>query len=215
MLLRRVADSPHNVVVIDTIRNLRITPQDENDNSAVAHHLAPWIAMARERRKTLAMMHHMRKGAGDHGEGISGGHALFGAVDIALELRRDTKPNRRLIKAYARLIQPEDLLYEQDTAGNMIVVGNPAAVGLLEVQARVAAVLGPEWLKTAEVRELLDDPVPGAETIRNALHAAARAGMIERDPPIDAQCARGKVVRWRTTLPGSSNVFEVSVRGSG
>src|SRR5262249_28581746 len=111
-LLARIRDGEEDVIIIDTIRNLRILPADESDNGAVARALTPWIASARERGKTLLLLHHTRKGAGDHGESISGGHALLGAVDIALEIRRDNQANRRMIRGYARLIQPEDLLYE-------------------------------------------------------------------------------------------------------
>lgn len=64
--------------------------------------LNPWVAGARLHNKTLIMAHHMRKGGGDHGEGIAGGHALMGEFDIALTLRKeDRSPRRRLVTAFA------------------------------------------------------------------------------------------------------------------
>jgi hypothetical protein len=196
-LFARARDGPETVIIIDTIRNLGILPEDDSDNSAVARALAPWIAMAREKGKTLILLHHMRKGAGDHGEGISGGHAIFGAVDVALELRRDSRPERRLVKGYARLIQIEELLYELDSTGRLVALGDPTSIGLLEVETRVTDVLGPDWVKTAEVAQMLEEPRPGDEILRQALNAAARAGKIERDPPISEGPARGKSYRWR------------------
>ena len=142
-ILARMVAGKETVVVIDTLRNLGILGEDECDNSAIAAAIAPWVAASRRHGKTLVMSHHMRKGAGEHGEGISGGHALFGAVDVALELRRDRQPNRRLVKGYARLIQPVDLLYEQEKGGAFKVLGDPAGVTLAEVRSRRARRWGP------------------------------------------------------------------------
>ena len=33
--------------------------------------------------QTLVLLHHLRKGGGEHGEGITGGHAFLGIVDAA------------------------------------------------------------------------------------------------------------------------------------
>jgi hypothetical protein len=202
MLARMVAGG-EDVVVIDTLRNLGILGEDECDNAAIAAAVAPWVAAGRRHGKTLVLSHHMQKGAGEHGEGISGGHALFGAVDVALELRRDRRPNRRLVKGYARLIQPAELLYEQEKGGAFKVLGDPAGVTLAEVRSRVREALGTEWTKTADVRELLDEPRPSGELVRQALHAEAVDGVVERDPPLSAGNAPGRAHCWRARV--SSN----------
>ncbi len=190
-LLERVIVGREQVVVVDTLRNLGLLGADECDNAAIAAAIAPWVSAARRHGKTLIMGHHMRRGAGEHGEGISGGHALFGAVDIALELRRDSRPNRRLVKGYARLIQPEDMLYEQGEDGGFVVLGDPASVTLADVRRRIRQVLTSDWLKTAEVHGLLDEPRPSLELVRQGLHAEGAEGAIERDPPLEQGAARG------------------------
>lgn len=196
-LLDRMAKGEESVVIVDSMRNLGILSMDENNNSAVAAAIAPWVAKARHKRKTLILVHHMRKGAGEHGEGISGAHALLGAVDLAMEIRRENQPNRRLIRAYARLIQPPDLLYERTGDGRLVAMGEPKVVCQAEVQQRALEVLDGEWAKTAEVAERLDDPKPSAEQLRKALLAEAKAGRIERDPPLTATKSAGKTLRWR------------------
>jgi hypothetical protein len=200
-LLGRIKRGTESVVILDTIRNLGVLSGDECDNTAVALALAPWIGAARDGNKTLLLTHHMRKGAGDHGEGISGGHALLGAVDVALEIRRDNQPNRRIVRGYARLIQPDELLYEQGDDGRLRALGDPTGVCLLEVRRRVLAAVDGDWAKTSEILKRLEEPQPGAELLRKALLAEARAGIIERDPPLTAARAAGKTVRWRLVLP--------------
>src|SRR5207248_8354290 len=115
--------------------------EDENDNTAMATAVSPWVLGARQKNKTLILSSHSRKGGGQHGEGIAGGHALLGAVDIALELLFDNCPNRRLIKAHARIIQTADLMYERREDGIMHALGAPEAVSLVEVRRRVIEAL--------------------------------------------------------------------------
>jgi hypothetical protein len=201
LLLERMKRGTESVVILDTIRGLGVLPSDECDNGAIAGALAPWIRAARQGNKLLILSHHMRKGGGEHGEGISGAHALLGTVDIALEIIRDTKANRRTIRACARLIQPEELLYERREDGLLVAIGDPKGVSEMEVRRRLLLVLNPEWAKTAEVRERLADPKPGEEQVRRGLLAEAKAGNIERDPPITEANVAGKRVRWRLCLP--------------
>ena len=196
----RLKQGEETVVVIDTIRGLGLMAEDECNNSAVAQTLNPWIAAARHGNKTLIMVHHMRKGSGDHGEGIAGGHALLGVVDVALELRRDTCPTRRILRAFARLIQPEEMIYERTAEGRLVALGSPSGVTFAEVKRRVFLALDGSWAKSAAVRDRMDEPRPGAELVRRALLAAAKEGRVEREPPIDIQEVAGKTVRWRLPL---------------
>jgi hypothetical protein len=204
-LLERACNGPEVLVDVDAIRNL-LQPEDENDNSEIARVVNPWITGARATMKTLIMQHHQRKGGGEHGEGIAGGHALLGAFDVALEVLRDRShhPRRRIIKAYARLISPEDLMYELDDAtGDFRALGQPAAVALADVEDRCAALLTAEWQTTKELRDGLSEPRPSLEQVRLALLGLARSGAIVRDPPVAAGDARGRSHRWR--LLGSSS----------
>jgi phage/plasmid primase-like uncharacterized protein len=198
-LLARITGGKEPVVIIDTIRNLGVLGEDENDNAAVAKSVTPWVAACRGQNKTLIMGHHMRKSAGEHGEGIAGGHALFGSVDVAIELRRDNQPNRRVLRCYARVIAPEDLMYEMQEDGSFRALGSPSGVTLDEVRQRVRSVVGEDWLETADVMELLEDPKPGKDVVTRALAAEARGGFLERDPSILKKSVAGKRVKWRRT----------------
>jgi hypothetical protein len=203
-LIARAKGGQENIVIIDTIRNLGLAGQDENDNTALARHIGPWVCAMRQAHKTPFFLHHSRKGGGKHGEAIAGGHALLGAVDIALELDRDDggMANRRVLRASARIIQPRPLVYERQENGTMRVLGTPEAVGLGDVRRRVVEAVESDWSKTAEVRGRMDDPKPSMQQLRNALRLEARAGTIERDPPISEDAER-KTHRWRKGGPGN------------
>jgi hypothetical protein len=216
-LLAELPNAAEPVVVLDSIRNL-LRFEDENDNSEVARKINPWVAAARTSGKTLILVHHCRKGGGDNAEAIAGGHALLGAVDIALEVVRDQNQaaTRRKIRAYARLIQPGELLYEMSDDKQLRALGDPAAVTLGEVERRVQEVLGADWLKTKDVHEALAEPQPSVEQVRRALTGLARQGVVERDPPMTVERTSGKTIRWRLanlTSNGPSYTLEVEVEG--
>jgi hypothetical protein len=197
-LHERLREGPESIAIVDTIRGLGVIRGDENDNGAMAAQLNPWVLAARRTAKTLFFLHHDRKGGGEHGEAIAGGHALLGCVDSALEVRYDAAPSRRVIRTYARLIQPAELMYERHEDGTLHALGSPESVSLEEVRRRVREALDVgEWLKTGEVRERLDDPKPSLPLIRLALTEEAKAGAVEREPPLSAGSAAGKTVRWR------------------
>jgi hypothetical protein len=197
VLLTRALRGHEAVVVLDTLRNL-LPLRDETDNSEIARALNPWIAAARAAGKTLIVAHHLRKGGGEHGEGIAGGHALLGTFDMALELVRDPQhPDRRLLRAYARLITPPELVYERDEHGGFRALGEPEALRRAEVMARVRAALTAEWQATGDIHEALDEPRPSKELLRGVLLELARNGEAERDPGIEVERVQGKMVRWR------------------
>jgi hypothetical protein len=179
-LLTRAKSGDESVVVVDALRNLGLIGADENDNAALARQLTPWVAAAREKGKTLILLHHDRKGGGQHGEAIAGGHALLGVVDIALELIRDAAPSRRLVRAYARIIQPAELIYEREPDGTMRALGSPCDVDRRSRLQMVRDLLpGEAPGKTSE--ELLADwpseaPKPSKRTAAEDLKHGAEAG---------------------------------------
>ena len=198
-LQARAFNGEEEVIVVDTLRNL-LCLRDEKDNSEVARVINPWVAGARRVNKTLVMAHHIRKGAGEHGEGIAGGHALLGAFDIAIELAWESShDSRRRLRWRSRLISPSDLLYERLEDGEFQALGDPGALRLDEVKQRVLKVLTDGWQKTREVSEALHTPKPGQEQVRQALLALASEGEVERDPPVTEADVQGKTVRWRRT----------------
>jgi hypothetical protein len=155
-LLDRVSKGSETVIVIDTLRGLGILPEQENDNGLVHSALKPWITVCREKGKTLLGLVHDRKAGGKYGLGVSGAHALVGAVDIVLELRRGREHNQRIVSALSRLAQPPELTYEQDDKGKMQVVegGNHDESALRKCAIRKCATR-PDYL------ELMPQGEPG------------------------------------------------------
>jgi len=142
MIKRRTA----TVVVIDTVRSL-LGLRDETDNSEMARVLNPFIAACRQSDMTLLLLHHIRKGGGKHGEGITGGHAFLGVVDVALELLRADggNQNQRKVRGWGRVIAIPELLYQRDDDGTFSVLGSPAQVELAKVQDRIMECLNGHW----------------------------------------------------------------------
>ena len=198
-LLRDIQDGDEEIVVIDTIRLLGF--KDENDNSALFAMLSPFIDACREGGKTLILLHHTRKGGGEHGEAIAGGHAFLGVVDIGIEIRRDKRKNRRLIKAYGRAGTGGEFLYEMRDDGLMVPFGKPTDVGRKEVKEKALQILtsASDWLTTKEVRKAMPSPHPSSEQLRLSLTELAEEGSAERDPPIREE-AKGITHKWRAIV---------------
>jgi hypothetical protein len=194
-VLARMKGGTETVVVIDTVRNL-LGLRDETDNSEVARALTPFVEAARDGHKTLLLLHHVRKGGGDYGEGITGGHAFLGIVDVALELLRETNlgENKRRIRGWGRLFPISDAVYELRDDGSMNLLGSPKAVELGAVKERVLEVLSDDWARTREVLDELSDPKPSLEQVRLALNALVAGGSVERDPMVEK---RGVTYRYR------------------
>jgi len=197
-ILDRVKGGDETVVIIDTVRNL-LGLRDETDNSEVARAMNPYIAAARQGNKTLIMLHHNRKGGGEHGEGITGGHAFMGVVDLALEIKFDGPDDsrRRQIRGWGRVIEVPKLLYELQDDNSMIALGSPAQVALNEVIERVRGELSDEWVQKRVIREALDDPKPSDDQVAKALNALGEDGRAERDPPLSEGQRPGARYRWR------------------
>lgn len=198
-ILERIRTGRETIVVVDTVRNL-LGLEDETDNSEVARVLGPYVVAAREANKTLLLLHHDRKGGGEHGEGISGGHAFLGIVDVALEILRE--PNlgdrKRRVRGWGRLMPIEEIVYALADDGTMSVLGSPKAVELGAVKERVLEGLNGAWAKTREIWEQLSEPRPSLEQVRLALNALFAEGAAERDPAADKP---GATYRYRLAQP--------------
>jgi len=197
-ILDRVKDGEETVVILDTVRNL-LRLRDETDNSEVARAMIPPISAAREGNKTLLALHHNRKGGGEHGEGITGGHAFLGVVDLALEIKFDGAEGsrRRQLRGWGRVIEVPKLLYELQDDNTMIALGSPALVALKEVEERVQGVMSEEWMTKKEIRGALDDPKPSDDQVAKALNALGADGEAERDPPLSEGQRPGARYKWR------------------
>jgi hypothetical protein len=195
-LLERIAQGQEAVVIIDTTKLLGIAdPDHAGEVTAV---LAPVIASCREAGKTLILVHHERKGGGQHGEGIAGSHAFLALVDIALELLRDDKsPRRRIIRGYGRIVTVPDLCYEMGEDGTLVPLGDPEELALEQVKDRALSLLTEEWQSLRDIMSGMGDPKPSEDQVRRALNALVEEGKAERDPPLGTK--GNKAHRWRLT----------------
>jgi len=201
-ILAEIQGSQDSVIVIDTVRNL-LAIQDENDNSEVARVLNPYIVACRGKGATLILAHHLRKRGGEHGEGITGGHAFLGVVDIALEIGfADSNPERRKVTGRGRILSIPELIYEQREDKSFAPLGSPADVTLREVKGRALEVLNGEWQPLKEIHAALAEPKPSLEQLRNGLSSLIVEGRILRDP---AESKPGVTYKYRlesgATLP--------------
>ncbi|MDT7944436.1 MAG: AAA family ATPase [Dehalococcoidia bacterium] len=193
-LLERIAQGQEAVVIIDTTKLLGIAdPDHAGEVTAV---LAPVIASCRDAGKTLILVHHERKGGGQHGEGIAGSHAFLAMVDIALELLRDDKSSkRRIIRGYGRIVTVPELCYEMAEDGTLVPLGDPGALALEQVKERVLSLLTEEWQSLKDIMSAMGEPRPSEEWVRRALNALVEEGKAERDPPVGIK--GNKPHRWR------------------
>ncbi len=199
-LRERAATGPWEVVIVDTMRQF-LKVEKWNDDALVAAAIRPWIgAVSREADRTLLLVHHNRKGGGEHGEEIADSHEILAAVDIAVILKRvgeDLDTRRRKVHAFGREIEDITFLYEMaDTdARTLRYLGHADAVSLAQVQERVLEALGDEGMTTEAVRAALNEPRPSRRQVLDALTALAQGRRISREPSIGAS-VQGKRVTW-------------------
>ncbi len=103
-----------------------------------------------------------------------------------------------MIRPYARVVSPKELLYEKLDDDELRALGDLAEVALEEVRARVKAALTSEWQGTAEVCHALTEPQPSREQVRKALIGLAQSDEIQRNPPQSDGDKPGKTYRWRS-----------------
>jgi AAA domain len=196
-ILGRLQGGDETLVVLDTVRNL-LGLRDEKDNSEVARALIPFIAAGRNKGQTLIAVHHDRKGGGDHGEGIAGGHAFLGAVDIAIELKREGQEDsaRRILRGWGRVFEIPRLIYElRDDV--MVPLGSPSQVSLNELKGRFTNAFEDNWQTTKQAIEAIGEPKPSNDQATKALEELAQQSVAERDPPMAEGKKQGKTYRWR------------------
>jgi len=100
---------PGGLVFIDTLA-VWAGIEDENDASKVTAALGAIMALAQRTGLAIVLVHHTRKGGGEHGEAIRGSGAMLGTVDIGLELTYtgdERYPDERYLTVQGRVILPE------------------------------------------------------------------------------------------------------------
>lgn len=184
------------VVVIDTVRSC-LAIEDENNNSEVTNAMTPLITAGQRHGKTLIFVHHMRKGAGEHGREVAGASAFLAVVDTYIELREHERMSkRRVLSGRGRIFEVPTMIYElQDST--LIGLGDPNSLSLEEVKKRLLTLLDTTFKTTAEVLEICPQPKPSRDTATKALNELAEERKVERDPPIAEGKAKGKTYRYR------------------
>ena len=78
------------LIVIDPLARF-VRVRDGNDYSDVTRRLEPLISFVRDASPAthIALVHHSRKGAGEHGDESLGSTAILGSVDTAISLKRE------------------------------------------------------------------------------------------------------------------------------
>jgi hypothetical protein len=124
-LLERVRLADEDIIVVDTARAV-IKWADENSATDVEGTVGPWLKATRARGKTFIAVHHAKKGGGPLLEALAGSHALVGAFDQVLVLRRDEvtadqrragerpEKNRRWLSGWGRFGGVPHLMYQKD-----------------------------------------------------------------------------------------------------
>jgi hypothetical protein len=97
------------LVFIDTLA-IWAGIEDENDAAKVTAALGAVMALAQSTGLAIVLVHHTRKGGGEHGEAIRGSGAMLATVDIALELTRtgdERYPDERYLAVQGRVVLEE------------------------------------------------------------------------------------------------------------
>jgi len=154
-----------DIAILDTVRAFCDIP-DENDAATVSRGLAPFIAVARDVRCALLLVHHARKADGIY----AGSHAFAGAADVVLSLKRvENHPTQRELTALSRFDEtPHSVLLEL-TDGEYRVLGSATAYQLRSIASRLSEILSATPVTTRELWRALEEPRPHYETVRRAL----------------------------------------------
>jgi len=192
------------IIVIDTLRLLGI--EEENDSAQMERAVSPWTEYQQTLTCTLLINHHTRKGGGRHGEGVSGGHGLIGAVDTVLELHRDDNvDNWRIIKVVGtRSLEEISGIYERvetsdilGTTHELRYVGEKKDVTRDETTERIWEALTDTWQTSAQIGDALNDPQPSKWTLNRDLQKLGNEGRALRQPPMGEVISSGQKLRWR------------------
>ena len=93
--------------------------KDENDAIAATQAVSTLTLFAQQTQSAVDLVHHGRKGGGEHGEAIRGSGAIYATVDQAIELGyvTDKTSDNRLLTLSGRLIFPEmrELAFDRGT----------------------------------------------------------------------------------------------------
>jgi hypothetical protein len=109
--------NPDGLVFIDTLA-VWASVEDENDASQTTKAIEQVMALAQVHDAPVVIIHHTRKGGGQHGEAIRGSGAILATPDISIELKyTEDDTDERYLDTQGRVIFPERILvsFDRDT----------------------------------------------------------------------------------------------------
>lgn len=161
-----------DTLVIDTL-SAWAQFKDENDASEITRVMALLRNTAAGSGLAIVLIHHLRKGGGEYGEGVRGSSALFAQADILLEyIYKDT--TTREVKVLSRYMDPPEPYYVRMTDGRLEVLDR--ATWSIEEAASVIETLrdGP-----ASIKELVEKVDLSEPSILRHLRELVSIGRVE------------------------------------
>ncbi len=201
-LTSELSAAPPDLLIVDTARAF-LEIRDENEASNWKQALAPLLLLARQKNVAVLLVHHLRKSGGDEGLGHAGNHALVGAVDVAIELRRDPQAaTRRIVRTVSRFPEtPPAWVLELREGAGLGVLGDPEAVTQADVFSRLMEVLDKTPRTASELQAELGEPRPSLAHLYGALKELHRQGRAQRH----GKGTRGAPYRWAVLLENYSS----------
>lgn len=134
------AVNPDGIAFIDTLA-IWAEIQNENDASEASKAVALVTSLAQQTDLAVVLVHHARKGGGEHGEGIRGSGAILATVDIAVELSRfDEAGDGRWLDVQGRVILPERFLLGFDRNSMTYRTEDKSGARLAEIEHDLAGI---------------------------------------------------------------------------
>jgi len=164
------------LVIVDTL-NTFWSVEDENSATQVTAAVKPLLKLARDTGAAVLLVHHSRKGEGDHGDEIRGSGALFSLLDVALILKRHDVETQRKLTAISRYSEtPAELVIELRDHGYE-ALGDPAAAGKQAKLTKLEGALSDVPMETKELAKKAGVSPRGAYAL---LESLARDGRVDR-----------------------------------
>jgi hypothetical protein len=182
-----VAETRHlssSLIVIDALSFWAGFGRDQEEDAGAAQKAMDALTSATREGIAVVLIHHQRKAGGEGGDAVRGSGAIFGAVDMLLEIERCEDAGQRRLVATGRWSQaPPVLVVEREPEhGAWRVVGQAEdrhEAGALSMRDRVLRALPDESPGAAEkeVCELLElDP----RKVGGPLRGLVKEGVVER-----------------------------------
>jgi AAA domain len=175
------------LLVIDALAFWAGFTEGQEKDAGAAQSAMGALTAATRAGLAVVLVHHQRKAGGEDGDAVRGSSAIFGAIDLLIELEKvedaATPGQRRLVAVGRWTSTPGVLVVEREPeVGAWRALGDAtsrADVGVMALRERVLAAVPPEWPGAVEpeIVELAGGSKQRAgETLRELLGE----GMVER-----------------------------------